>query len=115
MVFINIIAGCRPWVKATFADLNFRSFVLDPSYLRQILPLSEDAAEIIQGMLDPEPATRMGKKSRQTGIRSRSCWFHVGIIVRRAHAGFGSNGKLQHLPSRMGQTALEDGLEDGGP
>ena len=59
IIFTNLVACRNPWAKAAFEDDHFRNYVVDANYLRRLLPISEEAADIIQRTLNPDPNARI--------------------------------------------------------
>lgn len=59
IIFTNLVACRNPWAKAAFTDDHYRNYVVDANYMRQLLPISEEAADIIRRTLDPDPNARI--------------------------------------------------------
>ncbi|OBZ78091.1 Negative regulator of sexual conjugation and meiosis, partial [Grifola frondosa] len=59
VILTNMIAGRNPWNYATTSDKCFLRYVADPDHLREMLPISEAASQILQSIFTLDPRIRI--------------------------------------------------------
>ncbi|KAJ7589796.1 kinase-like domain-containing protein [Mycena floridula] len=75
VIFINIITGRNPWSEAVTSDACFKAFLADPNFLRQVLPISESANNIIVGMFEMNPLVRTSLSALREQILTVDTFF----------------------------------------
>ncbi|KAJ7623843.1 kinase-like domain-containing protein, partial [Mycena polygramma] len=58
IILINMVASLNPWSAAEARDTRWNSFMADPDFLRQILPISRPLNALLKRCLSPNPARR---------------------------------------------------------
>ncbi|KAI0320333.1 kinase-like domain-containing protein, partial [Amylostereum chailletii] len=58
ILFVTMLTGSLPWRMAHTDDPNFAAYLTDPDFLSTHLPLTPEAASVIERMLDPIPEYR---------------------------------------------------------
>lgn len=59
VILTNLVCGRNPWRIASPSDESFKVYLQDPSFLRRILPISEECLEILKGIFTVDPARRI--------------------------------------------------------
>ncbi|KAI0746857.1 kinase-like domain-containing protein [Daedaleopsis nitida] len=59
VILTNLIARSFPWKMALLSNENYLYYLANPSYLREMLPISEQAAEILKAIFNPDPIARI--------------------------------------------------------
>ncbi|KAI9063563.1 Pkinase-domain-containing protein [Trametes sanguinea] len=59
VILSNLVAGRNPWDYATMNDKCFMRYLVDPNYLREILPISQESSEILQAIFTTDPGLRI--------------------------------------------------------
>ncbi|KAG9582548.1 Pkinase-domain-containing protein, partial [Aureobasidium melanogenum] len=59
VILVNLTCGRNPWKRASMDDSTFRAYMKDRSFLKSILPLSDDLDHILRRVFDLNPAQRM--------------------------------------------------------
>lgn len=59
VIFTNVISGRSPWQSATSDDPNYRDYLESPNYLRETLPISEQASDILKAIFTHDPSARV--------------------------------------------------------
>ncbi|KAH8917029.1 kinase-like protein [Atractiella rhizophila] len=58
VILVNMTCGRNPWKSATLTDETFKAYLRNFDFLRDILPLSRDANEILKRVFALEPSNR---------------------------------------------------------
>lgn len=58
VILVNLSCGRNPWKRASNEDSTFRAYVRDRSFLRSILPISEDLDHILGRVFSIDPMQR---------------------------------------------------------
>ncbi|KAI0741842.1 kinase-like domain-containing protein [Daedaleopsis nitida] len=75
VILTNLIARSFPWNRAVLDDENYRYFLDNPGYLREMLPISEEAADILGEIFVPDPAARISIPSLRQHILDVKTFF----------------------------------------
>ncbi|KAI0674376.1 Pkinase-domain-containing protein [Trametes maxima] len=59
VILTNLVVGRNPWEKATLSDNGYFNYLTRPGYLREILPISEGTAWILEGIFTTDPSARI--------------------------------------------------------
>lgn len=59
VILVNLTCGRNPWKRASMEDSTFRAYMKDRSFLKSILPLSDELDCILRRVFDCNPSTRM--------------------------------------------------------
>ncbi|KAI0646374.1 Pkinase-domain-containing protein [Trametes meyenii] len=59
VILTNLIVGRNPWEQATLSDNGYFNYLTRPGYLREILPISEGTAWILEGIFTTDPGVRI--------------------------------------------------------
>lgn len=59
VILVNLTCGRNPWKRASMDDSTFRAYMKDRSFLKSILPLSDNLDHILRRVFDLNPAQRM--------------------------------------------------------
>jgi len=59
VILVNLTCGRNPWKRASMEDSTFRAYMKDRSFLKSILPLSDELDHILSRVFDCNPAQRM--------------------------------------------------------
>lgn len=74
-IFINMIGGQTPWDEARLSDGNYVVFLDNPELLRNMLPLSAEANDLAQLILDSKPEDRISIQVLQEEITRIATFF----------------------------------------
>lgn len=73
VILVNLTCGRNPWKRASSDDSTFRAYMKDRSFLKSILPLSEDLDHILKRTFDLNPTQRISiRELRDLVIRCPS-------------------------------------------
>lgn len=70
-----MISGRSPWRYATYEDETFAAFLCNDDLLRQVLPISEGANEILKKIFTVEPRDRISLKELREDILRLDTFF----------------------------------------
>lgn len=59
VILVNLTCGRNPWKRASMEDSTFRAYMKDRSFLKSILPLSDELDHILSRVFDCNPSRRM--------------------------------------------------------
>lgn len=59
VILVNLTCGRNPWKEACFSDSTYRAYLRDPSFLKTILPITDDLNDILRKIFTPNPANRI--------------------------------------------------------
>lgn len=59
VILVNLTCGRNPWKRASVDDSTFRAYMKDRSFLKSILPLSDEMDRILGRIFDCNPAQRI--------------------------------------------------------
>ncbi|KLT46137.1 kinase-like protein, partial [Cutaneotrichosporon oleaginosum] len=59
VILVNLVCGRNPWRCASPTDESFTAFLADPTFLRRILPISQECLDILTQIFTPEPEQRI--------------------------------------------------------
>lgn len=59
VILVNLTCGRNPWKQASFQDSTYRAFARDPSFLKTILPLTDELNDILGRIFSPSPEHRI--------------------------------------------------------
>ncbi|OCH85925.1 Pkinase-domain-containing protein, partial [Obba rivulosa] len=59
VILCNMIADSNPWNHPTSKDPTYQEFLKDPFYFYRALPISPEAAVILERVFDPNPRSRI--------------------------------------------------------
>ncbi|KAL4786132.1 kinase-like domain-containing protein [Aspergillus varians] len=59
VILVNLTCGRNPWKRASIEDSTFRAYLKDPSFLKSILPLSDEMVRILSRIFEPNPSKRI--------------------------------------------------------
>lgn len=59
VILVNLTCGRNPWKEACASDSTYRAYLRDPSFLKTILPITDDLNNILRKIFDPNPNTRI--------------------------------------------------------
>jgi serine/threonine protein kinase len=59
VILVNLTCGRNPWKQASFQDSTYRAFARDPSFLKSILPLTDELNDILGRIFHPNPEQRI--------------------------------------------------------
>lgn len=59
VILVNLTCGRNPWKRASTEDSTFRAYMKDSSFLKTILPLSDELDCILRRVFHPNPAQRL--------------------------------------------------------
>lgn len=68
VILVNLTCGRNPWKRASADDSTFRAYMKDRSFLKTILPLSDEFDYILRGVFNPNPQQRMGLRELRDAI-----------------------------------------------
>ena len=59
VILVNLTCGRNPWKRASMEDSTFRAYMKDRTFLKSILPLSDELDRILGRVFDCNPAQRL--------------------------------------------------------
>ncbi|RJE20929.1 STYKc [Aspergillus sclerotialis] len=59
VILVNLTCGRNPWKRASIEDPTFRAYLKDPSFLKTILPLSDEMIYILSRIFECDPVKRI--------------------------------------------------------
>lgn len=59
VILVNLTCGRNPWKRACFEDSTFRAFMRDRSFLKTILPVSDELNGVLARIFEPDPSQRI--------------------------------------------------------
>lgn len=59
VILVNLTCGRNPWKQASFQDSTYRAFARDSSFLKTILPLTDELNDILGSIFNPSPEHRI--------------------------------------------------------
>jgi serine/threonine protein kinase len=59
VILVNLTCGRNPWKRACFDDSTFRAYMADRSFLKTILPISDELNNILSCIFEPDPSRRI--------------------------------------------------------
>lgn len=59
VILVNLTCGRNPWKQASYQDSTYRAFARDPSFLKTILPLTDELNDILGQIFNPSPEHRI--------------------------------------------------------
>ncbi|KAH7887655.1 serine/threonine protein kinase, negative regulator of sexual conjugation and meiosis [Phlebopus sp. FC_14] len=59
IILVNMVTGDTPWYSAIPSDDRFWSFVHNPNFLRDVLPISQPLNELLKRVFNYDPAARI--------------------------------------------------------
>ncbi|KAI0764889.1 Pkinase-domain-containing protein [Fomes fomentarius] len=59
VILTNLISGRSPWQSAALDDPNYRDYLESPNYLRETLPISQQASDVLKAIFTHEPSARV--------------------------------------------------------
>lgn len=60
VILVNLTCGRNPWKRASTEDSTFRAFMKDGSFLKSILPISDDLDYILRRVFELNSSQRIG-------------------------------------------------------
>lgn len=70
VILVNLTCGRNPWKEACITDSTYRAYLRDPSFLKTILPITDELNNILRKIFDPNPASRITLSQLIKEIRS---------------------------------------------
>ncbi|KAL0949445.1 hypothetical protein HGRIS_009500 [Hohenbuehelia grisea] len=108
VILVNMITGRNPWRYASSKDECFQAYMRDDDFLRQVLPISDGANEIIKGIFDINPLRRITLAELRDAIMGVDTFFmsqyelaHAPSCVRDAAKGYGMRVPPAALDDRI--------------
>lgn len=59
VILVNLTCGRNPWKRASMEDSTFRSYMKDKSFLKSILPLSDELDHILRRVFESDSSRRI--------------------------------------------------------
>jgi serine/threonine protein kinase len=73
IILVNLVCGRNPWRIASTSDESFTSFLADPTFLRRILPISDECLYVLAQIFTIDPNARISlNKLRRTVLNVNS-------------------------------------------
>lgn len=70
VIAINLFCGRNPWKRAHVSDEAYRQYLKDPSFLQQILPVSDEFAGILHGIFTSDVRSRVSLTQLREQIKA---------------------------------------------
>ncbi|KAJ6454939.1 kinase-like domain-containing protein [Mycena vitilis] len=84
IILINMVTSVTPWSAAESHDTRWKSFVADPEFLREILPISRSLNNLLQRCLSLNPADRLTLSQLRDEVLSLPDLFMSDIDLEKA-------------------------------
>nr|ODN86018.1 RAN protein kinase [Cryptococcus depauperatus CBS 7841] len=75
VILVNLVCGRNPWRMAAPSDESFNAYLTDPSFLRQILPVSDECGAILERIFTLDPGQRITLPALRKIVLSASSFF----------------------------------------
>lgn len=75
MTLITLAVGRFPWARAISSDPHYSQYLLDPNYIRRVLPISKGLNNIITQMLCLQPEKRITLPELRSAIINLDTFF----------------------------------------
>jgi len=59
VILVNLTTGRNPWKQASYEDSSYRAFTRSPGYLKTILPVTDELADILARVFTRDPDQRI--------------------------------------------------------
>src|ERR1700744_4982054 len=59
VILVNLTCGRNPWKRACSDDSTYSAYLKDRSFLKTILPITDELNHILSMIFDPDPSTRI--------------------------------------------------------
>ncbi|KAI8986904.1 Pkinase-domain-containing protein [Trametes punicea] len=85
VILTNLVAGRNPWDYASSNDTNFLKFLATPGYLRQMLPISQTSADILQAIFTTDPSVRISLPELRDRVLAVDTFFMTEEEIARGN------------------------------
>jgi serine/threonine protein kinase len=85
VILVNLVCGRNPWRIASTADESFTSFLADPTFLRRILPISDECLYVLTQIFTIDPNARISLTKLRRAVCEVRSFFMGEEELRAAH------------------------------
>ena len=86
VILVNLVCGRNPWRMAAPSDDSFTSFLADPTFLRRILPISDECLYVLAQIFTIDPNARISLKKLRRAVLDVKSFFMGEEELRAAHS-----------------------------
>ncbi|CDO70627.1 hypothetical protein BN946_scf184748.g25 [Trametes cinnabarina] len=83
VILTNLIAGRNPWDYASINDRSFMRYLANPGYLREILPISQEASNVLQAVFTTDPGLRITLNALRERVLAVDTFFMTEEEIER--------------------------------
>ena len=84
IILLNMITGRAPWTKAVTTDACFVEYLLNENYLREMLPVSQEANDLFRKIFACEPSERITISALRKEIIALETFYMTDYEIARA-------------------------------
>jgi serine/threonine protein kinase len=85
VILVNLVCGRNPWRIASTSDESFTSFLADPTFLRRILPISDECLFVLAQIFTIDPNARISLTKLRRSVLEVKSFFMGEEELRAAH------------------------------
>jgi len=86
IILVNLVCGRNPWRIASTSDESFTSFLADPTFLRRILPISDECLYVLAQIFTIDPNARISLNKLRRAVLEVNSFFMGEEELRAAHS-----------------------------
>ena len=86
IILVNLVCGRNPWRIASTSDESFTSFLADPTFLRRILPISDECLYVLAQIFTIDPNARISLNKLRRAVLGVKSFFMGEDELRAAHS-----------------------------
>jgi serine/threonine protein kinase len=86
IILVNLVCGRNPWRIASASDESFTSFLADPTFLRRILPISDECLYVLAQIFTIDPNARISLNKLRRAVLGVKSFFMGEEELRAAHS-----------------------------
>lgn len=86
VILVNLVCGRNPWRIASTSDESFAAFLADPTFLRRILPISDDCLYVLARIFTIDADVRVTLAELRKDVLAVKSFFMGEDELRAVHA-----------------------------
>lgn len=105
IILVNLVCGRNPWRIASTSDESFTSFLADPTFLRRILPISDECLYVLAQIFTIDPNARISLSKLRRAVLGVKSFFMGEEELRAAHTA-AQAPVTQHVSASVDKSVL---------
>lgn len=89
VILVNLTCRRNPWKQASLEDPTYRAFTKNPSYLKTILPVSDELSDILDMIFESDPDKRISISELRSAVAQCSSFVNTSF---KSHGTPGMEG-----------------------